>query len=249
MTNRKNVGFDEVHLFQIDDETGKWCRFADGFLDYQYESFTQKKYQQNILFDDIDECVANLHSVMSADFEGKATYLFEFYADTDKDYSILYDDKIKNICSSIECEMDFIKDLKDDENTNLTNLIKEVKDVIKKHRKSDNRLEDKTYDMIYNSISHWGMANSRKIYLLYKKQEEYMKILEERANLSCTEDDIAAFVKYRNDITHGRYRTLDSVMARTAYTLMALAYCCFLLRNGIKDDKLKFLFENNRIAS
>lgn len=249
MTNRKNVGFDEVYLFQIDDETGKWCRFADGFLDYQYESFTQKKYQQNILFDDIDECVENLHSVMSADFEGKATYLFEFYADTDKDYSILSDDKIKNICSSIECELDFIKDLKDGENTNLTDLIKEVKAVIKKHRKSDNRLEDKTYDMIYSSISHWGMANSRKIYLLYKKQEEYMKILEERANLSCTEDDIAAFVKYRNDITHGRYRTLDSVIARTAYTLMALAYCCFLLRNGIKDDKLKFLFENNRIAS
>lgn len=103
--------------------------------------------------------------------------------------------------------------------------------------------------MIFNSISHWGMANSRKIYLLYKKQDYYMKILNEKAKLSCTEEDIAAFVKYRNDITHGRYRTLDSVIAATAYALMALAYCCFLLRMGIKDDKLKLLFETNRIAS
>ena len=249
MTNRENVGFDEVRLYQIDDETGKWFKFADGFLDYQYDNFTNKKYQQNILFDDIDECIANLHSVMSADTEGKATYLFDFYSDNDKDYSILSDDKIKNICSSIECELDFVTDLKDDENTNLEDLIKSVKTVIKQHRKSDKKLEDKTYDMIFNSISHWGMANSRKIYLLYKKQDYYMKILNEKAKLSCTEEDIAAFVKYRNDITHGRYRTLDSVIAATAYALMALAYCCFLLRMGIKDDKLKILFETNRIAS
>ncbi len=223
MTNRENVGFDEVRLYQIDDETSKWFKFADGFLDYQYDGFTNKKYQQNILFD--------------------------FYADNDKDYSILSDDKIKNICSSIECELDFVTDLKDDENANLEDLIKSAKTVIKQHRKSDKKLEDKTYDMIFNSISHWGMANSRKIYLLYKKQDYHMKILDEKAKLSCTEEDIATFVKYRNDITHGRYRTLDSVIAATAYALMALAYCCFLLRMGIKDDKLKLLFETNRIAS
>lgn len=249
MTNRKNVGFDEVCLYQIDDGTGKWFKFADGFLDYQYDNFTNKKYQQNILFDDIDECIVNLHSVMSADTEGKATYLFDFYADNDKDYSILSDGKIKNICSSIECELDVVTDLKDDENTNLADLIKSVKEVIKQHRKSDKKIEDKTYDMIFNSMSHWGMANSRKIYLLYKKQDYYMIILNEKAKLSCTEENIAAFVKYRNDITHGRYRTLDSVIAETAYALMALAYCCFLLRMGIKDDKLKLLFETNRIAS
>ena len=249
MTNRENVGFDEVCLYQIDDKTGKWFKFADGFLDYQYDKFTEKKYQQNILFDDVDECIANLHSVMSADTEGKATYLFDFYADNDKDYSILSNDKIKSICSSIECELDFVTDLKDDENNNLTDLIKNVKTVIKQHKKSDKKLEDKTYDMIFSSISHWGMANSRKIHLLYKRQDYYMKILKEKAQLSCTEEDIATFVKYMNDITHGRYSTLDSVVAETAYTLMALAYCCFLLRIGIKDDKLKFLFESNRIAS
>lgn len=249
MTNRENVGFDEVHLYKSNDETGRLSLFADGFLDYQYDNFTEKKYQQNILFDDIDECIVNLHSVMSADTEGETSYLFDFYADNDKDYSILSDDKIKNICSSIECELDFITDLKDDENTNLTDLIKSVKEVIKQHRKSDKKLEDKTYDMIFSSMSHWGMANSRKIYLLYKKQDYYMKILKEKAKLTCTEESISAFVKYRNDITHGRYRTLDSVVAETAYALMALAYCCFLLRVGIKEDKLKLLFESNRIAS
>lgn len=249
MTNRMNVGFDEVRLFQIDDETGKWLRFTDGFIDYQCERFTEKSYKQNILFDDLNDCMMELHSIVSSDTEGKATYLFDFYADSDKDYYVLSGDKIKNICSSIECELDFVKDLGDDENENLINLIRMVKSVIRKHRKSKNKLENKTYDMIGSSMSHWGMANSRKIFLLYKKYECYMDILKEKAKLSCDEEDIAAFVKFRNDITHGRYRTMDSVIAETSYTLMALAYCSFLKRIGIQEAELKNLFEENRIAT
>lgn len=246
MTNRRNVGFDAVRLFQIDEETGKWLRFAEGFIDFQYDVFTQKNSKQNILFDDLEHCIEGLHSIMSANIEGEATYLFDFFADDDKDYNILSDDKVKNVCSSIECELDFVKDLGCEENKNLKDLIREIKNVIKSHRKSENKLEDKTYDMIASSMSHWGMANSRRIYLLYKKQEVFMNIWREKY---CTEEDIAAFVKYRNDITHGRYRTMDSVIAETAYTLMALTYCCFLLRVGISDGELKKLFEENRIAS
>lgn len=247
MTNRKNVGFDEVRLFQIDDETGKWLRFADGFIDYQYESFTQKSYRKNILFDFMDDCIAELHSIVSADTEGESTYLFDFYAENDKNVYVLANDRVKNICSSIECELDFAKGLKDEENENLKALITQIKKVIKDHRKSEKKLEDKTYDTIGSSMSHWGMANSRKIFLLYSLNKMYMDILKEKNDLSCTEEDIAAFVKYRNDVTHGRYRTMDSVVATTAYVLIGLTYCCFLKRIGMKEPELKKLFEEGRI--
>ena len=247
MTNRKNVGFDEVRLFQMDDETGKWLRFADGFIDYQYESFTQKSYRKNILFDYMDDCIAELHSIVSSDTEGESTYLFGFYAENDKNVYVLPNDRVKNICSSVECELDFAKGLKDEENENLKALISQIKKVIKDHRKSERKLEDKTYDMIGSSMSHWGMANSRKIFLLFLQNKTYMDILKERDDLSCTEEDIAAFVKYRNDVTHGRYRTMDSVVATTAYVLIGLTYCCFLKRIGMKELELKKLFEEGRI--
>lgn len=96
---------------------------------------------------------------------------------------------------------------------------------------------------------HWGMANSRKIYLLYEKNKIFMDILKTRTSLSCTEEDLIAFVKYRNDITHGRYRTVDSVIATASYTLMALAYSCFLTRMGMQENELKKLFEEDKIAS
>lgn len=249
LTNRKNVGFDAVRLFQVDEETQKWLCFADAFIDYKYDQFTNKSYRNNILFDYLGDCISNLHTVVSADAEGKAAYLMDFYADSDSDYAVLTDDKVKNICSSIECELDFVKDLKDDENENLKELIRQIKSVIKDHRKSEGKLEDKTYDMIGSSMSHWGMANSRKIYLLYEKNKIFMDILETRTSLSCTEEDVIAFVKYRNDITHGRYRTVDSVIATASYTLMALAYSCFLTRMGMQENELKKLFEEDKIAS
>ena len=249
LTNRKNVGFDAVRLFQVDEENHKWLCFADAFIDYKYDKFTNKSYKNNILFDYLGDCISNLHTVISSDAEGKATYLMDFYADSDSDYVVLTDNKVKNICSSIECELDFVKDLKDDENENLKELIRQIKDVIKVHRKSDKKLEDKTYDMIGSSMSHWGMANSRKIYLLYEKNEIFMDILKTRTSWSCTEEDVIAFVKYRNDVTHGRYRTVDSVIVTVSYTLMALAYACFLTRMGMQENELKKLFEEGKIAS
>lgn len=176
LTNRKNVCFDKIRLFQIDDETDKWYCFADGFIDYPYKTFTKKDYKENILFDDLLDCIKEMHSVVSADKEGNATYLFDFCAEDDKDVYVLSNDKVKNICSSVECELDFIKDLKDEDNESLKELILQIKKVIKNHRKSVNRLEDKTYDMIGSSMSHWGMANSRKIFLLYLRNQSYMDI-------------------------------------------------------------------------
>ena len=248
MTNRENIGFDEVRLFQVDDESQKWSYFADGFIDFQYEKFTQKTYRKNILFSDLHDCMSKLHAIVSADTEGKSTYLFDFYAENDADVFVLSDNKIKSICSSIECELDFVKDLHDDENKNLTELIEQIKSVIKEHKKTDKKLEQKTYDMIFSSMSHWGMANSRKIFLLYLKNQLYMDIYKTMNEISCTEDNIAAFIKYRNDITHGRYRTMDSNIASVAYTLTALTYCCFLQRIGMQESDLKRLFEQNRIG-
>ena len=34
MTNRKNVGFDKIKLYQFNQEQNYWENFADGYLDY-----------------------------------------------------------------------------------------------------------------------------------------------------------------------------------------------------------------------
>ena len=249
MTNRKNVGFDEIKLFQLDKETTTLVCFADAFIDYRYNEFTKKLFGRNILFSHLKDYIINLHTIISSNTEGIPTYLFDFYADSDTDYNVFTGDKIKNICSSIECELNFIKDLKDEENKNLDNLIRDIKAVIKTHRKSENKLEEKTYDLISGSMSNWGMANSRKIYLLYERNKPYMDIFKSKRGLSCTEEDIVTFVKFRNDVTHGRYRTIDSVVVATSFTLMSLSYCCFLRRIGMQEKELKKLFEENRIGS
>lgn len=126
------------------------------------------------------DCIKEMHSIVSADKEGNSTYLFDFCAGDDKNVYVLSNDKVKNICSSFECKLDFIKDLKDEEYESLKDLILQIKKVIKNHRKSISRLEDKTYDMIGSSMSYWGMANSRKIFLLYFRNQSYMDVFRKR---------------------------------------------------------------------
>ena len=75
-----------------------------------------------------------------------------------------------------------------------------------------------------------------------------MDIYKNINNIPCTEAGIETFVKYRNDITHGRYRTLDLNIVEVAYTLIALSYCSFFQRLGMQEADLKRLFEQNRIG-
>lgn len=180
LTNRKNVGFDVVKLYKIDEKTQELSCFADAFIDYKYEQFTNKSYRNNILFDYLGDCISNLHTVVSSGTERKENYLMGFFAESDSDYNVLTDDKVKNICSSIECELNFIMDLKNDENENLKDLIKLIKKVLKHHKKSANRLEDKTYGLIYNSMSHWsinckecGRKEEMLIYEYIKEDDDF----------------------------------------------------------------------------
>lgn len=63
-------------------------------------------------------------------------------------------------------------------------------------------------------------------------------LLLNQSQITITEESIRAFVKYRNDITHGRHRTLDIEVATTAFYLGGLVYCCILDRVGLDRAKI-----------
>ena len=58
-----------------------------------------------------------------------------------------------------------------------------------------------------------------------------------------SEERVKKFVKYRNDITHGRYRVLDMEVGLTALLLSGLVYCNILDRIGIGRTKIIELCE------
>lgn len=154
--------------------------------------------------------------------------------------------KIKEICSALECELNFIDDIGIEEQSNINGLIETVKTVIKAHRKGDHKLSPKTYDVINNSMQYWTMSASDKIIMLYKKYDEVIQVLHPEG-IPLMDDQISKLIKYRNDITHGRHRIMNNEIATTAFALQGLVYCCLLKRIGLNDEEIMTLSKDRKL--
>ena len=90
------------------------------------------------------------------------------------------------------------------------------------------------------------MAAADQFKILYHMYEEEMTIAN-KSHIAIGDDEIDAFVKYRNDITHGSYRVLNFTIAYTTYLMTCLVYCCVLTRIGIHRETIKQWFTDGRL--
>ena len=247
MTFRGNVGVDEIYLLREKDSHGMQWPEAQLFIPKDC-NFADKHYFRCLNFDDLSDCVAKLLELLFTNTDKKPTYMFGFFPDDNQDVNVMSNAKIKEICSALECEISFIDDLSTEEDVKLAALIETVKNTVKSHRKSAEKVSSKTYDLIFSSINNWSMSASDRIAILYQRYEAEMLLLND-SSLHITDKEIAEFVKYRNHITHGHHRILDQNVAITAYTLQGLVYCCILKRIGMNDDKIQELCRNKKLLS
>lgn len=239
LTFRKNVGFDEI---KIDHNN---TNVSTIFLNDE-KPFTEKDYFRTINFDQVESCASKLFEVVYNLKENKYNYDFNFIPENDLDANYYNSDKIRNIASALECEMEFIKWPKN-QNDDLKCLKKSVKDIVKKHEAENTSLEERTYTAIYNSISHWSMSEIERIWHMFLQYEEAMCVL-----LDCTPTQsksyVEKFVKHRNGTTHGRHHVLDYEIVDIAYALSGLVYCFFLNRVGFPKDEIAELFRRGFLS-
>ena len=241
MTFRQNIAFDEIGLYHNDKNISKMKVFVK-----ELHVATEKKIHNNLTFYDIQECVPSLLSMFYNNKENKPSYEIGFIPSSDKDSGYMNNNKVRLICSALECELSFVDDLKVEEDAQLQILIKDIKDMVKKHRKGSNKLDSKTYDLIFGSINHWTMSVSDRICILYHRFEQEMLMLMP-SDIHISDEQIQKFVKYRNMITHGSWKVLDEEVAITAYVLQGLVYCSILKRMGLSQEKITQLCQNNKL--
>ena len=58
----------------------------------------------------------------------------------------------RGVCSALECELNFVEEISSSEADKIKRLVKSIKALIKAHRQSDDKLEEKTYNLIHNII-------------------------------------------------------------------------------------------------
>lgn len=241
MTYRQNVNFDEIYLMDYDEDKQMLLKFAEVRI-IGNNDIINKNYYSNITFNDLGESLPNLLRLFYDDKDNKETIMIGFLPKNDKDLLYMNNDKIKAICSALECELKFFNEEGIEKNEKLEELIKIVKSQVKEFRKNDDIMPKNTYNLIFNSINHWSLSLSERVLNMCKEFYECIIRLP-FDDTAISEERVKKFVKYRNDITHGRYRVLDMEVGLTALLLSGLVYCNILDRIGIGRTKIIELCE------
>lgn len=247
MTYRANVGFRGIQMIQNHPEHGFLVKTADVYI-LDELTLTDKNEHKNISFHDLGDCLPELLKLFYDTEDKMPSFSLGFYPKSDQDFYTMTNSKLREICSGLECEIGFIPALNGTEDLLLTNLIESVRREIKAFRKTNEGLSNDTYNLIYSSVSTWSFPLAEKLIALYHTYDAEMWKID-KPRFIIRDADIKAFVKYRNDITHGRHRILDERIAVTARVLAGLVYCCLLSRIGMERPQILDLCKCGKIVS
>lgn len=243
LTFRKNVRFDEVELLteeQYDDGT-YYSSLARLYARDGFKTITEKKYFQCIPIESVKTSLGELFKAVFEERENKPHFSLDFLPEDDNDARWISSEKIRSICTALECEA-MLQKLTAPENPDFQALIRDVKKIVDTHKKGENPLPDKTYDMINGSISHWDFAAADKVKALFDK---YMEIVIQGKHFDQSiakfESGIDRIIRYRNRVTHGNYMSVTTEDATIAVNLMNLIYISRLDRLGVDRSVIKEL--------
>lgn len=248
MSFRKNVGFDEIYLRHNDTQLSKMQVFIR-----EESTISEKNFLNCITFHDLGESVPKLADMIFNSQDKQPSYEIGFFPSSDKDIHQMTNEKVRLICSAIECELSFINDLCVAEEAGIHELKEQAKRLVKEFRQADtdNCLSEKAYDLIFSNIKNWSMNAGDRMCHLYHRYEAEMSALTNLLTepVVLTDKDIFELVKYRNDVTHGAYREMSTGIAKAAFLLQALVYCCLLTRIGLSRDHILVLCQRRKIIT
>ena len=241
MTYRRNVGFDEVIIGNSESAYN-----SSNIYIREEQELTKKKYYFNVKFTDIVENLPCFFETIYNNSDSNPTYDFGFVPENDKEAGWVNSYMVKNLSSALECEYIFLK-IKGKPNEQLEELINTVKEVIKTFKKSKKSLDEKTYSRILSSVGYWSLTFADKIQQMVKLFKNNMNMFA-GAKLNIDKNAVSRFVKYRNDITHGRTRLMNQDIADTYFALSGLVCCCFFKRIGASDETIRRLINENYLV-
>lgn len=234
---RQDLYFDKIFLTRKTDRAD-YEPVAIVHLEQKTE--TQKSPAHMISIHHLEEQCKDFFSLLWNNLLGTTSYIPE----KDSDAKMIKAVDIKEICSSLEYEIDHTEGLLSGEDMVLNTLINDIKQLVKEHKNSDNPLPQKTYDLIYGSISHWSQSLSNQIVALWQKHKKAIDAFSSQISIELTEAKIEAFVKYRNRTSHGNNLVLSQEIATTAVLLECLIYCNILSRSGMPEESVIAICSN-----
>lgn len=243
LTFRKNVQFSKVELLVEECWDGEVFPITGGtvFSRDHFEKATEKNWNRCISFETMKECMGTLFKMIYVEKVNKPYFSLNFLPENDADENWISVEKIRNICTALECEA-MLQKLSAEDNPDFKDLMESVKNMVKAHKESTNALPPKAYDLINSSISHWDFAAADKVKALFHKYYEIIFQLEcFKMSQAKFEEGVDRIIRLRNRTTHGNFASVSSEDAMVAVNLMNIIYISRLDRLGLSKDVIRHL--------
>lgn len=245
MTHRQKNHFEKIVIAPSTDDPNWFLKQST--VHFRIVDEAKSNSLHHICFEDMGDGVATLLEIIYNSKEKKPSYSLGFIPQSDDEAQHFSDDLVRSVCAGLECEIAQDKSIHSDQEEALRGLCKSVKELIKTHEsehKDNPVLTEGTYALIEGSVDHWSKSASETYCILYHKYETAMLAYQKFKHPPISDEDIRAFVKYRNGITHGTYQEATQEIIRTTMVMKALVYCSILARIGVQKQTIEKLCLN-----
>lgn len=238
MTFRGNVGFEHMYLLQSEPQLGM-VQTAEVFIKEDV-ALTDKHRINNLCFEDLENSLPKLIQLLYETEDKKPSISLGFIPINDQAFGYIDNTMVRAICSALETELEYAKDINGEESSEMKEFIRLVRKTVGDYKKEHPGLSNQFYSGVVSSIQHWSYSLSEKLCALFHKYEEDVINIAELTH-DINDNTIREFVKYRNDITHGKHRLLTGEIADTAFYLCGVVYFSILERIGVSHEKMREL--------
>lgn len=233
LIGRNNIYFD-VYLSQRNVEN-KYYTTAECIINDGYANYTTKKACTSIdLFDVIDWIPNLIEKIAKNECDG----LLSFLPNDNETVKRISITDIQNLCTALEIAYNW-NNRKRKKDEYIKQLKKSLRETIKDFVGKNPQIDVDKQTTISSAFQYLDYTLRDKILTLYNENYEVIdEIISRWALPPMNEENVAAFVKLRNDKTHsGKFQWGDS--ANLYRALFALVYASLFQYVGMPKEKIK----------
>lgn len=199
LTAQNNVCFEEVYLSQRNSEQKYFktgiCKIFDS-----YENYSIRQRHKVIPIFSVFDYMPNL---VNGIINSKADSLLELLPEDNKMVNRISIKNVQDLCTALEVSYHLDDKRKREKDALIEELKKNIKNTIAEYAKEHNEIDVNKETTISSAFQYLDYTLRQKILTLYNENSDVVNAIVSKYSLpSVNENNIASFVKLRNNKTH-----------------------------------------------
>lgn len=235
LSSQNNVCFEEVYLSQRNSDQKYFktgiCKIFD-----HYENYSKRQWHNVVPIFSVFDHIPNL---IDGIINSKVESLLELLPEDNKMVNRISIKNVQDLCTALEVSYHLDDKRKREKDVLIEELKKNIKKTIAEFAKAHNEIDVNKETTMSSAFQYLDYTLKQKILTLYNENNDVVNAIVSKYSLpQVNEDNIASFVKLRNNKTH--YGTVEWGESAKIYApLFAIVYASFFKYIELPDEVIK----------